>query len=69
MATIKGSGDLKNRDRLSTTVDKGLYKAIKGYSEESLVPMSKIIDEAVEDFLIKKKIPYEWVAPYRVPKE
>lgn len=31
--------------------------------------MSKIIDEAVEDFLIKKKIPYEWVAPYRVPKE
>ena len=69
MATIKVSGELKNRDRLSTTVDKGLYKAIKGYCDRSLVPMSKIIDEAVEDFLIKKGIPYEWVAPYRIPEE
>ena len=69
MSTIKISGELKNRDRLSTTIDKGLYKAIKDYSEDTMIPMSKLVDEMVEDFLIKRGIPYTWYAPYRKPKQ
>ena len=68
MATIKFSGELKNRDRLSTTVDKGLLKALRELSDDTMVPLSRLADEMVEDLLVKRGIPYEWYDPSRKPK-
>ena len=52
-------GDLKYRDRLSSSVDKGLYRAIRKYSIETRIPLSKLLDEAIEDFLKKNGVSYE----------
>ena len=52
-------GDLKYRERLSSSVDKGLYRAIRKYSIETRIPLSKLLDEAIEDFLKKKGVSYE----------
>ena len=55
--------DLKYRKRMSTSIDKGLYKAIFNYSVDTKIPMSRLLDEAIEDFLKKKQIPYEMELP------
>ena len=52
-------GDLKYRERLSSSVDKGLYRAIRKYSIETRIPLSKLLDEAIEDFLKKNGVSYE----------
>ena len=52
-------GDLKYRERLSSSVDKGLYRAIRKYSIETRIPPSKLLDEAIEDFLKKNGVSYE----------
>lgn len=52
-------GDLKYRERLSSSVDKGLYRAIRRYSIETRIPLSKLLDEAIEDFLKKNGVSYE----------
>ena len=52
-------GDLKYRERLSSSVDKGLYGAIRKYSIETRIPLSKLLDEAIEDFLKKNGVTYE----------
>ena len=52
-------GDLKYRERLSSSVDKGLYRAIRKYSIETRIPLSKLLDEAIEDFLKKNGLSYE----------
>ena len=52
-------GDLKYRERLSSSVDKGLYRAIRKYSIETRIPLSKLLDEASEDFLKKNGVSYE----------
>lgn len=56
--------DLKYRERLSTSIDKGLHKAIYNYSIDSKIPLSRLVDEAIEDYLKKKNIAYEYYAPY-----
>lgn len=61
-------GDLKYRARVSTTIDKGLYKAFYNYGIDTRIPLSRLMDEAVEDFLKKKEIPYEVEAPYKKEK-
>ena len=52
-------GDVKYRERLSSSVDKGLYRAIRKYSIETRIPLSKLLDEAIEDFLKKNGVSYE----------
>ncbi len=42
---------LKNRERIGTTLPNDLAKQLKTYSKESMIPVSKIIEKAVEDYL------------------
>ena len=39
---------LKNRIRISNAIDKDLYEKLKKMSEETMVPMSKLLDKAIE---------------------
>ncbi|AGS76422.1 TPA: ribbon-helix-helix domain-containing protein [Enterococcus faecium] len=39
---------LKNRIRISNAIDKDLYEGLKKMSEETMVPMSKLLDKAIE---------------------
>ena len=55
--------DLKYRKRMSTSVDKGLYKAIYNYSIDTKVPLSRLLDEAIEDYLKKKNLEYDTESP------
>ena len=45
---------LKNRKPLSNAVKIELYEALKQLSEDTKIPMSKLLDEAIGD-LIKKR--------------
>ncbi|MCM3030356.1 MULTISPECIES: ribbon-helix-helix domain-containing protein [unclassified Niallia] len=44
---------LKNRKPLSNAVKIELYDALKNLSDETKIPMSKLLDEALEDLLKK----------------
>lgn len=46
---------LVNRIRISNSIDKELFEKLKKLSEDTKVPMSKLLDEAIEDLLIKRK--------------
>ena len=46
---------LKNRKPLSNAVKIELYDQLKKLSDETKVPMSKLLDEAIEDLLSKRK--------------
>lgn len=39
--------ELKNRTRISSTLDNEVYKKLKECSNETSVPISKILDKAV----------------------
>ncbi len=60
--------DLKYRRRLSTSVDKGIYAAFYNHSIDTRIPMSRLIDEALADFLDKYGVDYKTSAPYRREK-
>ncbi|MGG0308305.1 ribbon-helix-helix domain-containing protein [Priestia megaterium] len=45
---------LKTRKPLSNAVKIELYERLKQLSDESKVPMSKLLDEAIEDLLKKR---------------
>lgn len=45
---------LKNRTPLSNAVKKELYDGIKELSKETKVPISRLLDEAIEDLLRKR---------------
>lgn len=45
---------LKNRKPLSNAVKTELYEALKSLSDETKVPMSRLLDEAIEDLLEKR---------------
>ena len=51
--------DLKYRKRMSTSINKGLYLAIYNYSVDSRIPLSRLLDEAIEDLLKKKNVNYQ----------
>ena len=38
---------LKNRIRISNAIDKDLYAQLKSISDETMVPMSKLMDKAI----------------------
>lgn len=46
---------LVHRVRISNSIDKELYNKLKELSEDTKIPMSKLLDEAIEDLLIKRK--------------
>lgn len=46
---------LKNRKTLSNAVKIELYDQLKRLSNETQIPMSKLLDEAIEDLLKKRK--------------
>ena len=47
---------LKNRERFSTTLSKETVIKLKEYSNESMIPISKIMDMAIEEYLKNHKI-------------
>lgn len=44
---------LKNKVRFSSTLDKDLNEKLKAYSEMTGIPISKIIDFALKEYLDK----------------
>lgn len=49
-----GNPNLKNRVIPNSAVDKELYNWLKEYSKESKIPISKLLDKAIE--LLKKSV-------------
>lgn len=45
--------DLKNRTRIGNTVNNHILNQFKSLSEQTKIPMSKLLDEAIEDLLKK----------------
>lgn len=45
---------LKNRERVTTSIDKTLLNKLRTLSEITKVPMSKLLDEAIEDLIEKR---------------
>ena len=44
---------LKNRTRIGSAIDTEPYNQLKKISEESRIPISKLLDEAIQDLLSK----------------
>ena len=44
-------GQLKNRTPVGVNMRKDLYVRLKNYSGETMIPMSRLIDKAVEEYL------------------
>ncbi len=47
---------LKNRERFSTTLDKKTVQMLKEYSNKSLIPISKLVDSAICEYINNHKI-------------
>lgn len=47
-------GNLKNRKPVGLALDNDVYKQLKQYSEETMIPMSKIVDKAITEYLEKQ---------------
>lgn len=45
---------LKNRVRFSTSLDKKTIQALKEYSDKTMIPISKIVDAAVQEYVKKR---------------
>ncbi|MBZ5753521.1 ribbon-helix-helix domain-containing protein [Metabacillus rhizolycopersici] len=45
--------DLKTRTRIGNTLDTNLLKKLKDLSGNTRIPMSRLLDEAVEDLIQK----------------
>ena len=46
---------LKNRIRISTTLTPETQKLLKDFSEESQVPITRIIESAIIEYVTKKR--------------
>ena len=46
----------RNRQQWSTAVDKELLQKFRDFSETSRIPATRLIDEAIEDLLVKYKV-------------
>ena len=46
-------GNLRNKIRFSTTLDKDINEKMKAYSEKTGIPISKIIGFALQEYLDK----------------
>jgi len=45
------ANDLKTRERFTNTLDKTLLKQLQELSKETMIPISKLLDKAVEQLL------------------
>ena len=52
---VNNNRGLKTRRALSNAVRIDLYEQLKQLSDETKIPMSKLLDEAMEDLLAKRK--------------
>ena len=48
-------GELKNRVRVSFAMDKKVYERLKAYSDKMMIPMSRVMDKSVTEYLDKKE--------------
>ena len=48
-------GELVNRERVGTSLPIALSKKLKDYSETSMIPISRIIEVALAEYLEKHK--------------
>lgn len=48
--------ELKNRVRFSTTLDKEVDKKLKDYAKQTMIPISKIVDSAITEYLSSKQL-------------
>lgn len=46
---------LANRTRIGSAIDKTLYENLQQLSKITRIPISRLLDEAIEDLLIKHK--------------
>lgn len=46
---------MTNRKHWSTSTDMELYEGLKELSKKTRIPTSKLLDEAIEDLLLKHK--------------
>ena len=46
---------LKNRTRISNAVDNDLYRQLKELSNDTKIPISKLLDEAIKLLIEKRK--------------
>lgn len=47
--------EIKNRKHWSTSTDHELYEMLRKLSSTTRIPISKLLDEAIEDLLLKHK--------------
>lgn len=47
---------MTNRKHWSTSTDMELYEKLKELSGKTRIPTSKLLDEAIEDLLVKHKV-------------
>jgi metal-responsive CopG/Arc/MetJ family transcriptional regulator len=46
---------LKNRERIGTSLPIELVEKLKDYSDKTMIPISKIIEKAIEEYLKSAK--------------
>ena len=51
-----GNKGLKNRTPIGSAIDIGLYNKLKEYSKETGIPISKLLDKAIEGLLKTKQV-------------
>jgi len=47
--------DLKNRERIGTSLPSELIKQLKDYSERTMIPLSRIIEASIIEYLKDKE--------------
>jgi len=47
--------DLKNRERIGTSLPSELIKELKDYSEKTMIPLSRIIEASIIEYLKEKE--------------
>ena len=47
--------DLKNRERIGTSLPSELIKELKDYSERTMIPLSRIIEASIIEYLKDKE--------------
>jgi len=45
---------LKNRERIGTTLPIDLVKQLKDHSDKTMIPISKLIEQALKEYLANK---------------
>ena len=46
----------RNRKQIASTVDPELWEAFRSLSDKTRIPASRLLDEAMEDLLLKYKV-------------